>query len=419
MTYVSDNVAVMSAPLFRAAEGLAAPRRRVPFAIILVCIWAIPAVLAIIETYTFARMAGRPFTLGAIVLRESATWVTYAAFTPLIFRMADRFPFASPVVTRRLVLHLLAATMIGAVAAAAGTVATRIVQAQLADMSGRSTSRIFLSWFLGGLPVALLSYFAVIGVAHAIRYFREAQGRREDALRLETQLADARLAALQGRLHPHFLYNTLNAVTVLVRDGDIVKSTRMLELLSEMLRRVLDRALPQVVPLRTELTLLRQYLEIEEVRFSDRLTVTVNVDEDALDAGVPTLVTQPLAENAIRHAVAHTSRPVVLVIAARVVFRDGGNVLEISVEDDGPGLAHGWERRRAERTGLSATAMRLTTLYGAKASLSIAPRAKGGTVSLVRLPYVRAVDTGPSMPTLGQPDAGRGLALTGDSRCAP
>lgn len=295
---------------------------RIPFGVMIVCAWSIPAALSVIETYTFARMAGRPFSLAAISVRESATWATYALLTPVMLRLADRFPLRSPGLGRRFVLHFVAAIIMGALAAGAATAATRLVETQDA-----STSRLFLGWFLSGLPVAILSYFAVVGVAHAIRYFVEAQGRREDALRLEAQLADARLSALQGRLYPHFLYNTLNAITVLVRDGDIAKSTRMLELLSIMLRRVLDGALPQVVPLRLELALLRQYLEIEEARFSDRLTVTVDVDGPALSAGVPTLVTQPLAENAIRHGVAHTSRPLTLRIVARVLSAAGSGYI--------------------------------------------------------------------------------------------
>jgi LytS/YehU family sensor histidine kinase len=157
-----------------------------------------------------------------------------------------------------------------------------------------------------------------------------------------------------------------------------------------MLRRVLDGSLSQIVPLSTELALLRQYLEIEEVRFSDRLTVTLDVDPHARQAGVPTLVTQPLAENVIRHAVANTLRHVTLSISAHVISNpEGRDTLELTVSDDGPGLTPGWERRRIEHTGLSATALRITTLYGSDGLLEIHPRADGGTVSTVRIPYVK------------------------------
>ena len=167
----------------------------------------------------------------------------------------------------------------------------------------------------------------------------------------------------------------------------------MLELLSVMLRRVLDGSLPQIVSLDAEIALLRQYLEIEEVRFSDRLTVTIDIDPRARDAGVPALVTQPLAENVIRHAVAQTSRHVTLNIAARVISDSGSDpTLELLIEDDGPGLAPGWERRRAEHTGLAATTLRITTLYGAGGSLDIRPRAGGGALSVVGIPFVRVAN---------------------------
>ncbi len=384
------------------------PHRQVPLGVILVVVWAIPTTLAILETYTFARMSGRPFSLVSIALREGTAWATYGLLAPLVFRLGNRFPLRSPSLRRNLALHFGAATTVGVIAAAMSTVALQstLSSTDVSQLRSMNPEVMFLSWFLSGLPVALLSYFAVIGVAHAISYFREAQQRREDALRLAGQLAEARLVALQGRLHPHFLFNTLNAITVLVRDGDIAKSTRMLELLSTMLRRVIDGSLPQVIPLETELALLRQYLEIEEVRFSDRLTVWFDVDQTAMSASVPALVTQPLAENVIRHSVARTSRPVTLRVATRISLdeKTGLDMLELFLEDDGPGLAEGWERRRVERTGLSATALRLATLYGPHGSLSVCARDGGGVVSSARFPYTLAADVNAGETPESEPD---------------
>ncbi len=377
----------MNATLSRTLANPEPTRRRVPFVVVLICAWAIPAVLVIIEEYSFNRMANRPSILWVIVLREGAQWATYAAFTPLILYLANRFQLSGRTRWRSIAVHLGAAIMIGVAAAGAATIGTLVSRGEIVSMARTPAPLIFLDWMLGDLPVAFLAYFAVVGVAHAMRYATEARRRSEDALRLEAQLADARLTALQGRLHPHFLFNTLNAITVLVRDGDIVRSTRMLELLGAMLRRVLDRSLPQVVTLRTELALLRQYLEIEEVRFSDRLTVVIAADDDTLDSGVPALVTQPLAENAIRHAVAHTSSAVTLTVRAAIIpGEDGSRVLEVRVEDDGPGLTPGWQQRSAERTGLSATASRLATLYGQSGTLDVRPGEGGGAVSVVRVP---------------------------------
>jgi sensor histidine kinase YesM len=378
--------------------GTPPDRTKGPFSLgpFLVLFWAIPAALAILETYTFAKLSGRPFSLVSIALREGTNWATIGVVAPFIYRLANRFPLTRSTLRSRLALHFVGVLILSAITAATATAAMQftITSADLPQLRNASALRMFASWSLSGLPLAVLSYFAIVGVAHAISYFNEARQQREDALKLEGQLADARLAALQGRLHPHFLYNTLNAITVLVRDGDIARSTRMLELLSTMLRRVLDSSLPQIISLETELELLRQYLEIEEVRFSDRLTISIDVDDATLNAGVPALVTQPLAENVIRHAVAQTSKPVTLRIAAHVIADTNDKILELTVEDDGPGLAPGWERRQLDRTGLSATTLRLSTLYGKRASLQIRERQFGGAVSVVRIPFTLVSDSG-------------------------
>ncbi len=399
----TDIARATSAPLF-GSDIIDLPssdhRKRITF--LLVVAWVIPAAVAITESYTFARMAGRPISLALMALRESTTWLTYAAFAPLVFSFAKRFSLRPPMLPRHVLLHFCGAITVGAASALLGTVVmlSTISAADPPALRAESAGRIFASWFFGDLPAAMLSYFAVVGVAHAMTYFREAQRQREAALDLAAQLADARLAVLQGRLHPHFLYNTLNTITVLVRDGDVSRSTRMLELLGGILRRMLDGSLPQIIPFETELALLQQYLEIELVRFSDRLTVVVNVEEPALRASVPALVLQPLAENAVRHAVAQTSGLVTLRISARLIrgARAIDNVLELAVEDDGPGLAADWRDRADSRTGISATRMRIATLYGASGSLEIRSRDGGGVVSLVRVPFSSASAAPSAMP---------------------
>ena len=380
--------------------------KRIPLALALAAVWIIPAVFSIVESYTYNRIAGRPFTLSAIVLRASAMWVTYAIFTPVILWLATRFALDARARWRNLLIHCSAAVAIGAAAAASATLATSISRGAMASMQTMTVQAIFLDWFLGGLPLAFIAYSLVVGFAYTIRFSVEARQRREDALRLETQLVDARLAALQGRLHPHFLYNTLNSVTVMVRDGEIAQSTRMLELLGEMLRRILDKSLPQIISLKAELDLLSQYLEIEQVRFSDRLTVHFNVAEDVMNVGIPALITQPLAENAIRHAVALSSRPVSLRISAERNRIAGAETLVVSLEDDGPGLTPDWREQRAKRTGVSVTKSRLETIYGSSGRLDIESRDGGGTVSRIQIPAIQASDTSGS---IGRP----GLAGSG------
>jgi len=247
---------------------------------------------------------------------------------------------------------------------------------------GASTARDTASWFFTTLPFGVAVYFAVLGVEHAAFYFLEVRARETQAARLSTQLAEARLGALQMQLHPHFLFNSLNAIGVLVRDQDTVAASRMIELLGDLLRQVLGAEPSPERSLAREIAFIQQYLAIEQVRFSDRLRPTIDVDPTLTDAAVPTFVLQPLVENALRHGIAKRTGAGVLRISAR----PAGDDLVLSVHDDGPGVES--EIPGVRRClGLDNTRARLSTLYGDRASLVLAPDSGGGTVAIVRFPY--------------------------------
>jgi LytS/YehU family sensor histidine kinase len=229
-----------------------------------------------------------------------------------------------------------------------------------------------LSWFFTSLPFGVAVYFAVLGVEHAMFYLTQ-------SARLEAQLADARLGALRMQMQPHFLFNSLNAITVIVRDQDTATATRLLEQLGEMLRRVMRADRPQEVPLADELDFVRQYLAIETVRFSDRLRPVFDVPPELRNALVPEFLLQPLVENAVRHGLAQRLGATLLRIEAR---RDGDELV-LTVVDDGPGAG----AAVTEGVGLGNTRERLATLYGSRARLNLARTAEGGTRVTVRLPY--------------------------------
>jgi two-component system LytT family sensor kinase len=196
----------------------------------------------------------------------------------------------------------------------------------------------------------VLSYWVVLGIHTGYRYYTGFQERAELALRLElhaselrTQLTRAQLSALKMQLQPHFLFNTLNAIMVLVRQQSGAQAEEMLSRLSDLLRCVLDDVEAQEVPLRRELEHVRLYVAIEQVRFQDRLTVTIEADPAVLDAAVPHMALQPIVENAIRYGPGRTSAPVAVRISANV----SAGVLEIRVRDTGPGVpasepSEGW-----------------------------------------------------------------------------
>jgi LytS/YehU family sensor histidine kinase len=209
---------------------------------------------------------------------------------------------------------------------------------------------------------------------------RQARARRERDLRtsqLEAELAHAQLDALRVRLQPHFLFNTLNSISALMRE-DVEAADVMLTRLAGLLRVTLDRSDAQESRLEDEMALVNEYIEIQRVRFADRLTVRLDVAPDTLALAVPTLVLQPLVENACRHGV--SVKPGAATIAIRSSRQ--GDRLAIDVEDDGPGpppiVPAG--------LGLDATRARLSQLYGSKASLTLARATSGGAIARLLLP---------------------------------
>lgn len=230
----------------------------------------------------------------------------------------------------------------------------------------------------------LFLYWLLVGVGHAVVYAREAIDRDRAAAQLETELSRSELSALKASLHPHFLFNTLQAVAELVHH-DPDAADRMIVQLSAMLRRLLDDG-RQVVPLSDEIGFVRDYLALERVRFSDRLTVAWDIAPDVLDVSVPHLFLQPLAENALRHGLWPAGRPGRLEITAR---REGDDLIVI-VSDDGVGLDGAKPGAGlGERTGghgLSTVRARMERLYRGRGHVALRPRQGAGAESRVVIP---------------------------------
>jgi LytS/YehU family sensor histidine kinase len=245
---------------------------------------------------------------------------------------------------------------------------------------------------IGRLPIDVIFYWTIVGVGYAFEYYRrfreqqlQAAGLELRATRLETQLARAQLQALKMQLHPHFLFNTLHAISALM-DDDIKGARRMIARLSELLRLTLEGAGRQEVSLRQELDALERYLEIEQIRFQDRLKVHLAVEPETLDASVPNLVLQPIVENAVRHGIAPRSSAGRIEIRAE--RRDG--MIELQVIDDGPGLhpyGEGCPDEFREGIGLANTRARLRRLYGDEHCIEIRNADEGGLVVKLAIPF--------------------------------
>ena len=226
----------------------------------------------------------------------------------------------------------------------------------------------------------LITGAAIVGIAHAFFYYRESQRRAIVAAQLETRLVAAQLQALRSQLHPHFLFNTLHAISALMH-RDVRAADRMLVQLSDLLRMTLDSVAHPEIRLNEEMEFLEKYLQIEQVRLGDRLTVKFDVDVNVLDAVVPALILQPLVENAIKHGIAPLGRPGQVSVAAR----SEGESLIMTVSDTGPGPNEPGMAALTTGIGVSNTRARLKHQFGAHFRFEFHRHRDGFTV-LVAIP---------------------------------
>ena len=358
-----------------------------PFWLLIFAAWLVPALLSGFNSYIQNRLEGRAVDWHW-VLFSSIDWLLYAVLTPLVFRASRRFPLERLHLARNIALHMGGALAMCVAWAALGTLLRLGIFSASETPTAQKVWLSLVSWVFTTLPFGVGVYFALVGIQHSFFYFTQSRERETQAARLAAQLSDARLGALRMQLNPHFLFNSLNAITVLVRDGNTAAASRMLELLSDVLRQVLRSDETHETALSSELEFLERYLAIEQVRFSDRLRPRIELDAAIRRAALPRFLLQPLVENALRHGIARRSDAGLIHVSA---YREDEQLI-LSVRDDGPGLPT--TLNAGSGVGLSNTRARLAALYGGKATLEIANAEGGGVIATVRLPYHEAKDDG-------------------------
>ena len=341
----------------------------------------VPALLNAFTTYLTSRFAGRGSADWGAVIFAVALWVVFGALTPIIYVLARRYPLRREAIVRTVLAHLTGALVLCIAWASTGVFLSLLLNRRPPQ---ESFLRYYVFWVLTNLPWSVFLYSTVLGCIYAFTYYREARERESQQARLAAQLAEARLGALRMQLNPHFLFNSLNAITVLVRDQNTRDASQMLELLSGILRQVLQSGKRQQVKLDEELRFIEKYLAIEQVRFSDRLNVRWSIEPAVRDALVPEFILQPLVENAVRHGVAKRSAAGVIEITGRASDRE----VMLSVQDNGPG----YYPVSDAGVGLANTRARLLTLFGEAGQLQMLNCEGGGTVAAVRFPLRRRVD---------------------------
>lgn len=257
------------------------------------------------------------------------------------------------------------------------------------------------------LGVDLMLYLTILVAVHAFEYYRESRYRMLEAADLRAKLAEVQLQALKMQLHPHFLFNAFHTVSMLVRQRREDEAIDMIAGLGTLLRYVLDNALEQKVSLRKELQLLDHYLDIERVRFRDRLDVELKIDEEVYDAAVPNILLQPLVENSIRHGIVPGSNRGEIEITAR---REGDQ-LRIRIRDNGTGLPENWETSENRGIGLSNTQLRLERLYPDKHHIDISNAPDGGCMVTLVIPFEYIEEE-----SLDEPPASPGLTAVFEGR---
>jgi signal transduction histidine kinase len=326
----------------------------------LIALWSLPAWYTALNDQVDGLLRGGHLLPWGQMVPPLAEWYMWVPITPIILRLAARYPIAQRRTWRNIAPH------------AAAIVAISVLRGVLYT----STTVLFAhaTPFLWQAIVFEVPFAAAIyGVIVAI----------DSMARLQTQLARAELVALRANLQPHFLFNALHSVGALVRAYDHDGAIRVIAELSDLLRAQLRRDAPDEVTLREEIAFVERYLAIEQVRFRDRLRVRWDVAPDTTEAKIPRLLLQPLAENAIRHGIGKLSTAGLVVIAST----RRGDWLEVAVTDDGPGpSANG----NPAGVGLATARARLRHVYGPQADVTLSRAEGGGAIALARLPFRHA-----------------------------
>jgi two-component system LytT family sensor kinase len=356
-------------------------------------LWTFVAVANGVTIFQFDRSIGRYMSLRDEITLPLINNLIYAALTPVVFGLALRHPIQRTNWMRRTGVHL-----VGSLGFTVAHVALRSLVYPVWDPRIRGFAYIVwnphtyvfnVQWvlinrlFFYNVTSDIFSvYLPIVLIAQAVWYQKRFREREVRTFELEAQLAKAHLQALKSQLQPHFLFNTLHSISALMLT-DVQAADRMMTRLSDLLRMSLENNGVQETSLSRELEFVGGYLEIEKVRFEERLEVVLEIPPDTLDARVPHLLLQPLVENAVRHGISRRSAAGEIRIGAS----HDDHSLYLRVRDNGPGLGEHEARPGKVGLGLVATRERLQTLYGSDQSVDVRSLPEGGAEACVRIPF--------------------------------
>lgn len=343
-----------------------------------VALWTLVGLAFAGQFYLSSSLLGRTVTWAEAISYSLGDWYVWALLSLPVIRFARRYPPEAGVSWRIGCTHLGAALVC--------SLAFVVLRALVGQVHGWLIDEpvtfleIFRPLLVKTFPFNLLIYGVIVSVSHAIDYYRKYHERTVQALELEKHLTEARLQSLLRQLKPHFLFNSLNGIASLMY-SDVAAADKMLVRLSELLRISMSHSGAPVTALRDEIAFLEKYLEIERIRFRDRLQFRMEIDPAVLDARVPSLVLQPIVENAIRHGIEPHARP------GRIELRASraGDELVFTVCDNGNGVPDGGFQR--EGIGVGNTRARLAELYGSRHRFAFSNQPAGGLCVTIAIPF--------------------------------
>ena len=352
-------------------------------------IWMSFALIQVVQSFVFAQAAGRDWTLLGSIKGGFPWWLLWLALTPVIALLAERFPFTEGRYWQSLGKHAIAGMLVALVQVVTYGIIYWYTTGQYTGVAaslGNQVQRMFGNFFLESIVTyaGTAGVFVAIDFARAVRDEAVTRAQLEArAAELESSVAQARLDALSMQMNPHFLFNTLTAISGLIAQERRTEAREVIQRLGELLRQSLGNGNGAFSTVAREAALLEDYLYIQRLRFSDRLTAHVDIDRDAQDLLIPTMLLQPLVENAIRHGIEPREGKGSVHVSVR---RENGTV-RISIADSGRGFALGADGRPTrEGIGIANTRERLDHMYGSSASLQLGNLTTGGAEAVVRLP---------------------------------
>jgi signal transduction histidine kinase len=345
-------------------------------------IWTFIGLVFTLQSYFTSYRSERPMPLTDSLYLQMTWSYLWALATPLVLWAAARLPIERNNWIRSSVLHVPISILLSVFLTALGHIAVWLYWGYPAGkpLSFANMSRFVVANFSEGIGIYLL----IALTSYALNYYRRYREGQLRTLQLEAQLSQAQLQALKMQLHPHFLFNTLHSISALLTK-DVEAARKMITRLGDFLRLTLENSGSQEVTLQQETDFLKCYLEIERIRFQNRLVTRIDLGPHTLEAKVPNLILQPIVENAIRHGIAPRSTAGLIEIEAKQL----GDTLRIQVRDNGPGLP---EHRTSDNLfkkglGLSNTETRLERLYGADHLFNLSNDPDGGLIVTLEIPF--------------------------------